>query len=506
MNAWAQRFAFLCAATLFLLPCALCAKDTERTYNKSWMWVDVSNGGKPLVSGDTWDVPVDYYLDPTEHNGKTTLTIWGAGPWIDTPDGKYAKERGHISYPGLFSGFDITPGRGRHVFRFTVPPDLDLVRKNNRILLIGTFRDAAGKEFPWQHRAEASFVRRRGFFEIETHVPGHLFTYAEPVTFGIQLKNVHTLGETKTLTYIVHDTTGAVVAQGEEAFTVLRNDQSIELNLKISRRGVFLIDVDVPGWESRRTTFARIPDLAQIMHGKPTPFGMTSEAEAVPEEAWAVAQRLGMSACRRFIKWYRAEPGPGIYKLDGLAEEIETARKYRIADWLCIGDPPPYAFAGQAYSVSYNAFDFHEDVWKDFVRSATTRLKGRFLGWEWLNEITPGHCDDPVGTYTKFVRIGNDTAKAVDPKLVSIMAGGLWPRAFRNAVLANGIGKSIDVLPVHYQNGGGVREAREDLDAIVRYRDVWDDETARGRNAWGVPPMEELQNTEQSDWVLRGIL
>src|SRR5580658_1871064 len=167
MNARAQRIVLLLAAIFLLLPYALCAKDPERAYNKSWLYLDASNGGKPLVSGDTWDVPVDYYLDAADHDGKTTLALWGAGPWIDTPDGKYVKERGHISYPGLFQTFDITPGHGRHVFHFIVPPDLDLVRKNNRILLIATLRDAAGKEFPWQHRAEASFTRKRGFFEIE---------------------------------------------------------------------------------------------------------------------------------------------------------------------------------------------------------------------------------------------------------------------------------------------------------------------------------------------------
>lgn len=505
MYARAYRIAFLFLPVFLLLPLALGAKAPDRAYNKSWIWVDASNGGKPLVSGDTWEVPVDYYVDPADHDGKTTLTLWGAGPWIDTPDGKYVKERGHISYPGLFAGYDILqPGKGRHVFRFTVPPDLDLVRENNRILLIATFHDATGKQWPWEHRVNTSFRRKRGWFEIESDVPGHLFTYAEPVRLWLRLKNIDKPGETKTLHYIVHDTTGASVGQGQETFTVAKEGQRVDLNLNLARRGVFLLDVDVPGWESRRTTFARIPDLAAITHNGPTPFGMTCESESPPEEIWAVARRLGLSTCRRFVSWYQLEPGPGVYKLEALAQELDAARRHGVREWLCIGDPPPFAFAGPAYSVSYNAFDFREDIWRDFVRTATTRLKGKFLGWEWLNEITPGRCEDPVGTYTRMCRIGSETAKAVDSNLLSIMAGGLWPRAFRNSVLAAGIGKTVDVLPVHYQNGGGVREAREDLDAVGRPNvAVWDDESARGRNAWAVPPVEELQNTEQCDWVLR---
>lgn len=492
-------------AILLLLPFALWAREPERTYNRSWIWVDASNGGRPLVSGDTWEVPVDYYLDPADHDRKTTLALWGAGPWIDTPDGKYVKERGHISYPGLFASFDVPqPGKGRHVFRFTVPPDLDLVRRNNRVLLIATFRDAEGKPWPWEHRVNTSFIRKRGRFEIEKDVPGGLFTYAEPARLWLRLKNVEKPGEARTLRYVVRDTTGAVAAQGEQSFTAAKEGQRVPLDLHLSRRGVFHVEVDVPGWEMRRTTFARIPDLVAIMRGQPTPFGMTCENESPPEEAWAVARRLGLTTCRRFVSWYRLEPGPGVYHLEELERELDAARRHGVREWLCVVDPPPFAFAGRAYSVSYNAFDFREDTWRDFVRTVSVRLKGKFLGWEWLNEITPGRSEDPVGTYTRMCRTGAETAKAVDPALLSILAGGLWPRSFRSAVLANGIGKTIDVLPVHYQGGGGVREAREDLDGVgCPGAAVWDDESARGRNAWAVPPVEELTNTEQSAWVLR---
>ena len=119
MNARAQRIILLSAAILLLFPFTLRARQPDRAYNKSWLWVDVSNGGKPLVTGDIWEVPVEYNLDPADHDRKTTLALWGAGPWIDTPDGKYVKQRGHIPYPGLFATYDILqPGNGRHVFRF----------------------------------------------------------------------------------------------------------------------------------------------------------------------------------------------------------------------------------------------------------------------------------------------------------------------------------------------------------------------------------------------------
>lgn len=474
-------------------------------YNKSWIYIDASAGGNPLVSGDTWEVPVDYYLDPSEHFGTTVLYIWGTGPWIDTPDGKYTTKRGHIGYPGLGGRATITePGRGRRVFTFTVPNGLELVKKNNRVLLLAGFRDARGENWPWHVRAGTSFVRRRGFFEIAMGAPGHLFTYDEPVRVAIRLKNVQRPGERKTLQYVVHDTTGAVAAKGRQDFVAQRDGQKVTVDLDLKRRGVFLIELDVPGWEKRHTTFGRIPDLKAITGGGPTRFGMTTHWDAPPEDVWAVAQRLGLTTCRRFTRWYRLQPGPDVYKLDDLERELDTAARFGVDVWLCIVDPPPFAQPGKVAPISYRAFNFQENVWRDFVGTVSSRLKGKFYGWEWLNEITPGGCDDPVRTYVNMCRIGTETAKAVDRNLVTILAGGLYPRSFRKEVLTAGVGKYIDVLPVHYQNGDGILEARQDLDAAgLKGVAVWEDESAKGLNAWGVPPLEELQNTVQCDWVLR---
>ncbi len=474
-------------------------------YNKSWIYVDSSAGGRPLVSGDRWEVPVEYYLDPSEHFGTTTLSIWGTGPWIDSPDGKYTTKRGHIGYPGLSGRVELKePGPGRHVFTFTVPEGLELVKKYNRLLLIANFRDRQGEDWPWSVRAENQFVRKQGFYEIETQQPGHLFTYEEPVRLAIRLKNVTTPGEKKTLRYQVHDTTGTKVDEGKIEFTAERDGQLVAIEPKVERRGVFLIELNVPGWESRHTTFARIPDLEAVTQGRPTRFGMTNHMDAPPEEAWAIARRLGLTTCRRFTNWYRHHPGPGVFKLDELEKELEAAGRHGIDVWLCIYDPPAFAQPGKVTPISYRAFDFREDVWREFVATATQRLQGKFIGWEWLNEITPGGCSDPVGTYLSMCRIGTETAKRIDPKLVTILAGGLYPRSFRLDMLKAGVGQYIDALPVHYQNGSGVAEARGDLDAASLAKvAVWEDESGRARNAWGVPPQEEIQATDQADWILR---
>ena len=494
----------IASASTPLVPIAGRSPAADLTYKKSWIYIDATNGGKPLVSGDQWEVPVEYYLDPADHYKSTTLWIWGTGPFIDVPDGKYAKERGHISYPGLGGQVELTePGPGRHVFTFTVPEELAGVRTTNSVLLLAAFRDSAGKDWPWDVRANTSFTRKRGFFDIESDVPGNLFTYSEPVRLHIRLRNVAQPGETKTLSYSVIDTSGATVAQGQQEFAAEQDGQRIAIDLDLKTRGAFFVEIDVPGWEKRQTNLARIPDLAAITKGQPTRLGLTTHWDAPPEQVWAIAQRIGLSSCRRFTRWYRLEPGPGVYKLDDLERELDASAKYGVREWLCIVDPPPYAFADTPHAVDYRAFPFDATAWEDFVRTTTTRLKGKLLGWEWLNEITPGGCEDPVGTYLEMCRIGTQTAKAIDPGLQTILAGGLWPRSFRKSVLAAGAGQYVDILPVHYQNGDGVAEAAEDLRAVGLPKvAVWDDETSRAVNAWGVPPVEEMRNTDQCRWVL----
>lgn len=473
-------------------------------YNKSWIYIDTSNTGEQLISRQTWQVPVEYYLDPSEHFGTTYLYLWGTGPWIDTPDGKYTTRRGHIDYPDMSSQITITtPGRGRHIFTFTVPEGLELVKKNNPVLLLSGFRDADDNDWPWRIRNESSFIDSKGFYDIQTDVPGNLFTYDEPVQIAIMLKNISNPGEKKTLFYKIYNTTGTLADEGQKEFTAEKNGQKITIEPDINKRGVFLIELDVPDWEKRHTTFARIPDIKSIAADRPTRFGMTVHGYTCSDEIWAIAERLGLTTCRRFTRWYNLQPGPDIYALDELKNHLETADKHNIKVWLCITDPPSFAFPDKARTISYQAFDFNPDIWRNFVQTVTTQLKGKLYGWEWLNEITPGGCENPVDTYVKMCRIGTEAAKAIDPDILTILAGGLFPRSFRTQVLTAGVGRYIDVLPVHYQNGDGITEASRDLDA-AGYSNVavWDNESAKGLNAWAVPPLEELVNTEQCRWIL----
>ena len=155
------------ASVLFLSCPVFAADNTTDTgnYNKSWIFIDTTDDSTQLTSGQTWHVPVEYYLDPSEHFGTTILYIWGTGPWLGNPDGKYITRRGHVPYRGLSRRIKLTkPGRGRHIFTFTVPEGLEHVKKNNPVFFLAGSADADGENWPWQVRSEESFVGRRGYF------------------------------------------------------------------------------------------------------------------------------------------------------------------------------------------------------------------------------------------------------------------------------------------------------------------------------------------------------
>ena len=309
------------------------------------------------------------------------------------------------------------------------------------------------------------------------------------------------------LRYKVYDFTKAEVAQGSVPFTVEKDGQKVPVALDLQRRGTFLFQAEVDGWETREATFSRIPDLAAITRGKPTRLGFTMHAaphlgyrthEAVGDRA-----RLGLTNCRLFTEWKSIEPGPEIYALEHWDQFFAAARANEVSTVITIYDPPAWAMPRGRY-VGYQMFDCNLDAFQKMVTTVSKRYQGKFWGWEWLNEITPGGTADYVADYVKLCRVGVEAARQVDPGLHSVLAGGLWPRGFRLDVLNAGAGKYVDVLPIHYGNGAGVEEARADLDSYgLSQVSVWENESCAFVIQWDCPGLEIVSETERCKWVLR---
>ena len=349
-------------------------------------------------------------------------------------------------------------------------------------------------------------LRKGGYFELETDKPGNLFTRDEPVRIVAHLEDARPASGEKTLKYKVYDYTKAVVAQGSVPFTVKEDGQKVQVGLDLARLGTFLFQAEVEGWEARETTFCRIPNLAAITGGKPTRLGFT--VHAVPKIGFrtsqmiAAARRLGLTNCRVFTEWKSIEPGPKHYAIEHWDRFFEAAHRSGLQTTMTIYDPPAWVMP-KGQSVGYQMFDCDLDALREMVTTVSTRYQGKLGGWEWLNEITPGGPPDYVSDYVKFCRAGVEAARAVDPQLASVLAGGLWPRGFRLEVLNAGAGKYVDALPIHYGNGSGVQEAREDLDSYGYPRvGVWENESCAFVIQWDCPGLEWISETDKCNWVL----
>ena len=475
----------------------------QMKWNKSWIAFDRSTLKAPRTEGDKTEVTVEYYLDPSDHFETTTLRLEALGPRVPKPDAPKPvtfDNTQHMWYGQQTTS--IQPGRGKHTFPLTIPK----ASAQNNLLLLASFTESRGKRWPWDVRANVWFVRKGGFFELETERPGSLFTYDEPVRVLARLRNVTPSEEPRTLRYTVYDSARNKVAEGSVAFKAEQDGQTIPIDLSLTRRGAFLIRAEVEGWEARETTFCRIPDLMAITGGKPTPFGMTVHCAprlgTRTEEVLQIARRLGLTSCRAFTEWCYLEPGPGVYKLEEWDSFFDLAHKHGVSTVITIYNPPAWVQpVGQ--TVGYRVFECDLGAWRDMVKTVSERYRGRFWGWEWLNEISPGGTPNCAEDYATLCRIGTETARSVDPSLRFSLAGGLWPRGYRLDVLNAGGGKHIDVLPIHYGNGSGIAEAREDLDSFG-HRDVavWENESAFPVITWDWPGLDVVSDTGQANWVL----
>ena len=206
------------------------------------------------------------------------------------------------------------------------------------------------------------------------------------------------------------------------------------------------------------------------------------------------------------MNWNEIEPQPGKWNLDGLEKSIAANNAAGVLPWICLVKPPSWVMPDAMHGAGFEPFPFHKDLWKQSAETLARTFTGKIWGFEWLNEIVPGKkSSEPEKDYLEFCAIGTKAVKAIDPSFKIQMAGGLWPRNFRTDLLAAGIASSVDVLPVHYSNRGGVLEAlRDAASSGASNLTVWDNESAAGLSVWNMPALETLTNSiMQSKWVLR---
>ncbi len=488
-----------------MVPLSLTAAPT---YKNSWVKIDAPAPG-PYAAGDTIEVTAHYHLDAADAAaGETRLAVQPLGP-----RGAPGTSPVHRSYPGMSTQtVKIAPGSGSRTFRFHLQ---SLFNRND--LKFSAFLQVDGRRWPliWPYDARTDeplmepirIEARLPFYVLETERPAHLFTYDEPVRVRIAFREGAVTGEQRTLRYRLFDAHGDEKS-GALPFTVTAPGSHTEVVLPVERRGIFALEANVEGWGQRELVFARIPDVRALTDNRPTPFGGT---EIQSETEHLIARRLGLTFTRHHnFNWARAQPEPDRWELDVWDRILETNRRHGIEALITVWNPPLWIMPDGVFGERYQPFPFDHAAWRASARTLATRWADHLHSIEWLNEITPGtQTSDPVGDYLAFCRIGTEAVREVAPKLKVQLAGGLWPRNFRQDVLRAGAAEHIDILPVHYSDENGLLDARDDLAAVGTKAGpghrvaLWDNETARP--LWvadDTPWREVIRDRTQPEWVL----
>lgn len=469
-------------------------------YKKSWIEI-LPCETKEVRSGDTFIMRVKYYLDPTESWGDgTKLTLQPLGPWIDNPDGTYVTRRQHMGYPGL--GNQTIKGVVGKVEIAEFKQKFSKTFENNGLAYRAFFTGADNKQFPWEIRSGSPHIIADVHgFAIRNHEDGGLFVEPKaPELFLAWGKNP----PAGAATFTIYDSEGKTVTSFTRELTPGVEGSETPLSIPaLNRRGVFLIEASVNGEVVCGKYFGIIPDVLAALKGKKTPFGCTNVSSP---SAAKTAQKLGMSYCRLFTSWRGLEPLPGDWRFDNIDRTVDRLNACGIRPWICLINPPEWIMPPGVHAPHFMPFPVNEEAWAKSARALAEHFKGRIWGFEWDNELVMGDkTPTPVEDYLKFVRIGTQQARAVDPNMRFQVAGGLWPRNFRLDLIRAGLCEWIDVAPVHYSSYGGIQEIRDDM-AAGGGAIPWDNETAKGFSIWGkMPRLHGLVKSAeiQSKWVMR---
>jgi hypothetical protein len=173
--------------------------------------------------------------------------------------------------------------------------------------------------------------------------------------------------------------------------------------------------------------------------------------------------RLGAKTALFSAEWRHVEPARGLCAWEGLDGGVAEARKRGIQVLLKLQPRPPdwaaWRVPDRPVLAGYPAPE-HMTAWRDFVRAAAERYRGRIVGIEIDNEpdlsewLHPKLSLDEGSTlYARLLTEGWEGVKAADPNC--LVAGlGVTQNEFHGgfkfsrAVLRKS-GKRVDLLPMH---------------------------------------------------------
>ena len=467
-------------------------RPATATFKKSWMKISFS---KNVVKvGEEYDCIVEYYIDPSDSWGNgTSLQVNPYGPWIDNPDGVYNKHRHHVPYPGLWT--QTKKAEVGKVAKLSFPQKITKAFDFNATLYVCRFIDSDGKGWPWDSRAGGpGVIQTYDIFSIKSKELGG-------ATFGgVSPKIAVRRGDTNpasslSLKLKATNVEGEVIWNGSKRVT-FGNENEVLITLdRLTTPGVYLIEAEDENGNVRESTIANLPDVRKAIGEGRSRFGVT---DIYSRELSRIAYKLGFSYCRHFTGWKGLEDKRGVYTFEGLDRIVDNNNAEGILPWIMLIGPPNWVLTNpDHHGAGYEPFPFNREAWRETAATLAKHYKGRIFGFEWLNEIVPGHlCEDPVADYIDFCRIGTEEVRKHAPEMKTMSAGGLWPRNFLLDLLSAGLGNHIDMLPVHYGHRGSIITAKNDLAARgITNVSVIDNETAAGYTVFKMPQLVAMTNS-----------
>jgi len=253
--------------------------------------------------------------------------------------------------------------------------------------------------------------------------------------------------------------------------------------------------------------------------------------ECLDRELWDLKpaltelSRLGIGRARLQSGWAKTESVPGVYDFAWLDEQVDDLRRIGIQPWLSLSyGNPIYDTTHQSsrpFGLGHVPLNSPEEIaaWQAYVQATVRHFAGRVSEFEIWNEPDVA-VFFPYGTawmekYLAFVQLTAQSIRTANANATVI--GCCGNAKYLSRLLAQGIGKDIDIFSFHNYSEFPERFGAQTRRMLASYRDRYAPHVVFWRGEAGCPSYNpptsigalhgmKTSDLIQAKWVLRHLL
>jgi hypothetical protein len=172
---------------------------------------------------------------------------------------------------------------------------------------------------------------------------------------------------------------------------------------------------------------------------------------------WPNAAFGGLRLWDSGTTWAKLQPTPTTWDFSKLDGQVDAARAHGSDVLLVLGQSPTWASARpgerSGYGLGASAEPRDLAVWEQYVRTVTTRYKGRIAAYEiWNEPVETRYYSGTPEKLGELTKAASTVLRQVDPaaKLVSASPYAQGPNnTWLRRYLSTGVGSFVDILGVH---------------------------------------------------------